>query len=192
MYKQLFVCSMIFSLLVMVPITVHAEHIFKDREAFAQYLDIAQIMAEKFVFEVGDNTYDVYYGYKGSLDSVGDEFVPHTLESMRINEERKSIQISMDEISSKTDMWVRVPEEVLYAENEKFQVLINGKDTGYDLMKFPNDYVVGFVISEDSKDIEIIGTKVIPEFGTIAIMILAVAITSIIIVTAKSRISLRV
>ncbi len=66
------------------------------------------------------------------------------------------------------------------------------EDTGYDLMKIPDGYVVGFVISEDSKDIEIIGTKVIPEFGTIAIMILAVAITSIIIVTAKSRISLRV
>ena len=123
---------------------------------------------------------------------MGDEFIPPTLDSMMINEERKSIQISMGEIPSKTDMWVRVPEEVLYAENEKFQVLINGKDTGYDLMKFPTDYVVGFVISEDSKDIEIIGTKVIPEFGTIAIMILAVAITSIIAVTAKSRISLRV
>ena len=189
LYKQLFVCSVVFSLLVMVP-TVHAEHIFKDREAFAQYLDIAQIMAEKFVFEVGDNAYDVYYGYKGSLDSIGDEFIPPTLESMIINEERKSIQISMNEIPSKTDMWVRIPEEVLYAENEKFQVLINGEDTGYDLMKFPNDYVVGFVVSEDSKDIEIIGTKVIPEFGTIAVMILAVAIISIIAVSAKSRLSI--
>ena len=62
----------------MVPTTVYAEHVFKDREAFAQYLDIAQIMAEKIVFEFGDESYEVYYGYKGSLDSMGDIlFHPH-------------------------------------------------------------------------------------------------------------------
>jgi len=176
----------------MMPTPVHAEHIFKDMEAFGQYFDIAQIMAEKIVFEIGDDTYDVYYGYKGSLDSMGGDFVPPTLDSMVINEERKSIQISMGEIPAKTDMWVRVPEEVLYAENEKYQILLNGKDIDYDLMKFTNDYVVGFVILEDSKNIEIIGTKVIPEFGTITMLVLVVAITSIIVVTAKSRISLRV
>lgn len=96
-----------------IPSTVYAEHIFKDREAFAQYLDIAQVMAEKFVFEFGDNSYDVYYGYKGSLDSMGDDFVPPTLDSMMINEERKSIEITMELVPEKTDFWVRIPFEVL-------------------------------------------------------------------------------
>ena len=41
----------------------------------------------------------------------------------------------------------------------------------------------------DSK-IEIIGTHVIPEFGTIAMIVLAVAIVSIIAVSAKSRLSI--
>ena len=171
----------------MIPISnVYAEHIFQDQEAFAQYLDIAQIMAEKFVFEIGDNAYDVYYGYKGSLDSMGDEFITPTLDSMMINEERKSIQISMGEIPTKTDMWVRIPEEVLYAENEKFQVLIDEEDTGYDLMKMPDGYVVGFVISEDSENIEIIGTKVIPEFGSITILVLGISIIGIVYFVRKS------
>jgi predicted secreted protein with PEFG-CTERM motif len=41
-----------------------------------------------------------------------------------------------------------------------------------------------------AETIEIIGTHVIPEFGTIAAMILAVAIISIIAVSAKSRLSI--
>ena len=41
----------------------------------------------------------------------------------------------------------------------------------------------------DSK-IEIIGTHVVPEFGTIAMIVLAVAIVSIIAVSAKSRLSI--
>ena len=41
-----------------------------------------------------------------------------------------------------------------------------------------------------SEEIEIIGTFVIPEFGTIAAIILAVAITSIIVLSAKTRLSI--
>ncbi len=43
---------------------------------------------------------------------------------------------------------------------------------------------------EDSVEVEIVEGKVIPEFGTIAAMILGVAIISIIAITAKSKLSL--
>ena len=41
-----------------------------------------------------------------------------------------------------------------------------------------------------TEEIEVIGTFVIPEFGTIAAMILAVAIISIIAASARSRLSI--
>ena len=41
-----------------------------------------------------------------------------------------------------------------------------------------------------SAEVEVIDGHVIPEFGVIAAMILAVAIVSIIVVTAKTRLSL--
>jgi predicted secreted protein with PEFG-CTERM motif len=41
-----------------------------------------------------------------------------------------------------------------------------------------------------TEEIEIIGTFVIPEFGTIAAMILAVAIISIIAISSKSRLGM--
>ena len=48
----------------------------------------------------------------------------------------------------------------------------------------------GFINYQASAEVEIIDGHVIPEFGVIAAMILAVAIVSIIVVTAKTRLSI--
>jgi len=165
---------------------VYAEHVFKDIEVHAQYLDISQLESEKVTFTFNDMLYDVYYGYHGSLDAVGSDDVLPTLSSMNVNEERKSIEIIMDDVTEKTDFWVRVPEDVLYAEGEKFIVLVDDVDTRYDLMKFPNEYVIGFIIDEKTKNIEIIGTEVIPEFGMFVILLLGVSMIGLICFTQKS------
>jgi len=59
------------------PTNAYAEHIFKD--AFAQYLDISQIESEKITLNFDDASYDFYYGYHGSLDSIGSESLFPTL-----------------------------------------------------------------------------------------------------------------
>lgn len=164
---------------------VYAEHVFKDVNAYAQYLDISQLESEKITFTFDDKSYDVYYGYHGSLDAMGSDDIFPTLFSMNINEERKSIEIIMDDVPEKTDFWVRMPEDVIYAENEKFVVLVDGVDTGYDLMKFPNDYVIGFFIDENTENVEIIGTGVIPEFGSFVILILIISIFGLVSFTRK-------
>ena len=171
----------LFSLLLIIPVSDYAfaEHIFNP-EAYAQYLDISQIESEKVTFTFDEKSYDIYYGYRGSLDSMGSDELYPVLSSMEINQERKSIEIVMSDVPEKTDFWVRTPEDVLYAEGEKFTVFVDGVDTGYDIMKFPNDYVIGFIISEDTKNIEIVGTRVIPEFGTYAILILGISIMGLV------------
>ena len=88
---------------------------FSNMQVFAQYYDIAHIMAEKVSFEINDRIFDVYYGYKGSLDDIGSDFVEPTLASMNINEERKSIEITMETVPERTDFWVRIPQDMLYA-----------------------------------------------------------------------------
>lgn len=176
MQNQIFVIAIILSILLLIPSGVYGDYIFRETKAFGQYPDIGQIMAEKITFEFGDETYDIYYGYKGSLDSIGSHDEEPILSSMTINEERKSIEIIMEKVSEKTDFWVRIPPEVLYAEGDKFTVLVDGADTGYDLTAFPNDYAIGFIISETTENIEIIGTRVIPEFGALSIMIFGISI----------------
>ena len=170
----------------MVPTNAYAEHVL-NIEAFGQYLDISQLEAEKFVLEVGEDSYDIYYGYSGSLDdSMTDHFSEPVVAEINLNQDRKSLEFNFEKVPEKTDFWVRIPFEVLTAEKEQYQVLINGEDTGYDLMKMPDGYVVGMIISQDTENVEIIGTKVIPEFGALAILVLAVAILSIVYVSKKS------
>lgn len=174
-------------LLLIIPASTfaYAEHIFNP-DAYAQYLDISQLESEKITFTFDGKSYDIYYGYRGSLDSMGSDEQYPVLSSMNINEERKSIEIVMADVPEKTDFWVRTPEAVLYADDEKFKVLVDGVDTGYDLMKFPDDYVVGFIIDEDTKNIEIVGTRVIPEFGAYAILVLGISVFGLIYFVRKS------
>ena len=71
--------------------------------------------------------------------------------------------------------------------NGVFMVLVDGEewdDVEIDGNKVTVEFPAG------TEEIEIIGTFVIPEFGAIAALILAVAIISIIVVSAKTRLSI--
>lgn len=179
----------LFSFLLIAPASslAFAEHIFNP-DAHAQYLDISQLESEKVTFTFDEKSYDVYYGYHGSLDSMGSSDVFPVLSSMNINDEKKSIDIVMDSVPEQTDFWVRMPDELISADKEQFIVLVDGVDTGYDLMKFPTDHVIGFFIEEDTKNIEIIGSRVIPEFGTYAVFILGISIFGLVYFARKSEI----
>lgn len=184
MQSRCFVLVAVLLTLIILPTNAYAEHVL-DIEAFGQYLDISQLESEKITFEFDEKSYDVYYGYHGSLDAMGSDDVFPALSSMSINQENKSIDIVMDDVPEKTDFRVRMPDDVIYAENEKFTVLVDGINTGYDLMKFPTDYVIGFIIDENTKNIEIIGTRVIPEFGAYATLILATSIVGLVFFARK-------
>jgi predicted secreted protein with PEFG-CTERM motif len=68
-----------------------------------------------------------------------------------------------------------------------FMVLVDGEEWD-DIEINGNEVTVMFLAG--AEEIEIIGTFVVPEFGTIAAMILAVAIISIIAISSKSRLSI--
>jgi predicted secreted protein with PEFG-CTERM motif len=68
-----------------------------------------------------------------------------------------------------------------------FMVLVDGEE--WDDVEYDGNTIT-VMFPAGAEEIEIIGTFVIPEFGTIAAMILAVAIISIIAVSAKSRLSI--
>jgi len=82
------------------------------------------------------------------------------------------------------------PLVLISAEDYNFQVFVDEKETEYDLVIHPNGPRIGLILLPNAEKVEIIGTKVIPEFGAIAGMILAVAIIEIIAISAKSRLSI--
>ena len=71
-------------------------------------------------------------------------------------------------------------------DDGSYFVLINNEEVEFEQMgnTLHIDYMAG------TEKIEIVGSHVVPEFGTIAMIILAVAIVSIIAITAKTKISL--
>lgn len=164
-------------------------HIFENRDAFAQYLDIAQLSAEKYQLKVDEKTYDIYYGYHGSfevdVEKIGEELPK--LDSVNINAERRSLEVIMASVPSKSVLWLRLPLEVISAEDAQYQLLVDGVDTKYDLTKFPDQYAIGMIIPQNTKHIEIIGTHVVPEFGALAIPVLAMSIVGIIYFARRSN-----
>src|SRR3990167_7604642 len=99
---------------------------------------------------------------------------------MNINPDRKSIEITMESVPSNSVLWLRLPLEVISAENEQYRLVIDDIDTKYDLTKFPDQYALGMILPKDTKHIEIIGTYVVPEFGVLSIVILGVSFIGII------------
>ena len=75
-------------------------------------------------------------------------------------------------------------------QDDTFFVLVDGEEVDATETTTSTDRTLTIPFSAGSEQIEIIGTVVVPEFGTIAVMILAVAIISIIAVSAKSRLSI--
>jgi len=88
-----------------------------------------------------------------------------------------------------------IPRSVLDAktndgDDTEFFVLVDGEKVDFEEITTSTDRTLTIPFLAGSEQIEIIGTFVIPEFGTIAAMILAVAIISIIAISAKSRLSI--
>ena len=118
----------------------------------------------------------------------GDYCVPYSISSgmvtgASINNNDNSIIVR---ISAEQDGTLTLtPDESIL--NGIFMVLVDGQE--WDDVEISGNQVT-VMFPAGTEKIEVIGTFVIPEFGTIAVMILAVAIISIIAVSAKSRLSI--
>jgi len=71
-------------------------------------------------------------------------------------------------------------------DDGSYFVLINNEEVDFEQM----GRTLHIEYNAGTEKIEIVGSHVVPEFGTIAMIILAVAIVSIIAITAKTKISL--
>ena len=82
---------------------------------------------------------------------------------------------------------INLSEDIITPFNDgSFFVLVNGEESD-DAEQNGTEVTIPF--DSTTTTIEIVGTHVVPEFGAIAAVILAVAIVSIIAVSAKSRLS---
>jgi predicted secreted protein with PEFG-CTERM motif len=139
---------------------------------------------------VTDSTVSV----EGSSDLIGYEITGGKLLGIKPAVESNSLIISID-ATSDGSLTLTIPRSVLDAtinngEDDDFFVLIDGEEVDFDETTTSTERTLTIAFPAGAEEIEIIGTYVVPEFGTIAAMILAVAIISIIAVSAKSKLSI--
>ncbi|NWJ29857.1 PEFG-CTERM sorting domain-containing protein [Marine Group I thaumarchaeote] len=144
----------------------------------------------EFESEITDTTVSV----QGSVDLVGYEITGGKLLSIMTDVDAKSLIILID-ATDDGSLTITIPRSVLDAllgdgSDDDFFVLVNDEEVDFDEIISSTDRILIIAFPAGTETIEIIGTFVIPEFGTIAAMILAVAIISIIAISAKSRLSI--
>lgn len=136
------------------------------------------------------------YAIDGSDVSVGYSITGGSLTSITPDEGSNSIVIGLDTDSDGT-LIIDFPREVLDARadgcsgsEDTFIVLVDGEER--DFAESSTDALRSLSIGFEAgaEQIEVIGTCVIPEFGAIAVVILAVAVVAIVAMTARSRLSI--
>jgi predicted secreted protein with PEFG-CTERM motif len=127
-------------------------------------------------YEAADLTNELNYNISGaSVESV-----------TATNDD--SLLITIHDAEDGSELTITLPDDIITPFNDgSFFVLVNGEESD-DAEQNGNRVTIPF--DADATEIEIVGTHVVPEFGTIAMIVLAVAIVSIIAVSAKSRLSI--
>jgi predicted secreted protein with PEFG-CTERM motif len=143
--------------------------------------------------EVPSTVTDTTVSVQGSSDLIGYEITGGKLVGISPDVESNSLIISID-ATSDGSLTLTIPRSVLDATinggDDDFFVLIDGEEVDFEETTSSTDRTLTIAFPAGAEEIEIIGTFVVPEFGTIAAMILAVAIISIIAISAKSRLSI--
>jgi len=136
---------------------------------------------------------DTTVSVQGSTDLIGYTITGGKLLGIITDFDANSLIISIEATDDGT-LTLTIPRSVLDAtingEDDDFFVLVDGEEVDFDETTTSIDRTLTIEFPAGAEEIEIIGTFVIPEFGTIAAMILAVAIISIIAISAKSRLSI--
>jgi predicted secreted protein with PEFG-CTERM motif len=146
------------------------------------------------IYEVkipNSGTFDVFYTMKGG-EVTNMELSQGDL-SLVINIKNKSdgvldLKLLRDNIDSLTNTEQDIDFIVLIYEKDNSVIPIQ---TEYKKIDKNDSYrEISIPIKKDDVKVKIVGTHVVPEFGAIAMIVLAVAIVSIIAVSAKSRLSI--
>jgi len=137
---------------------------------------------------------DTTVSVEGSTDLIGYVITGGKLLGIITDFDANSLIISI-QADEDGVLTLTIPRSVLDAlfengDDDDFFVLIDGEEVDFDETTTSTDRTLTIEFPAGAEEIEIIGTFVIPEFGTIAAMILAVAIISIIAISAKSRLSI--
>lgn len=113
--------------------------------------------AETYRLEIDESVFDIEYDLDGDVIA------------MATDKETISLLIATENVED-SEFIIKLPNDLIRAENNEFAVLVNGFEVEYDILDASNGHL-SFFIPTFTEEIEIIGTYVVPEFPLGAIML---------------------
>jgi hypothetical protein len=174
----------LFSVSLLVVFTVYPA--VADEAILIQQYDIAELMMNKYLVTVEQDEFTVFYRISttGSFGEGTHEDFEAKITLIEVNQERQSLTIKLDSVAQTDIMSLRIPKELISAEGKQLALFIDGKETQYEWsVKEPYNNMI-FIVPSHTAEIEIVGTRVIPEF-TSGLLILIVSSAALVVPLAR-------
>ena len=147
--------------------------------------EIIEITKEFEVNAGNTGTFDIKYTIRGG-----------TVEDIEVESENLGLLVKINSLDD-GKIILELPREFIDAEkqngkDEKFIILINDAQTTYEeIQSDPTVRIIEINFEKGDSEIQIIGTHVIPEFGTIVMIILTIGILTSILLT-KNKFQIKI
>lgn len=126
----------------------------------------------------------------GQSFTVNYNTVGSTVSDMSLNTQDTSLVVDL-KTSSDGNLTMTMPRTLIDAKSgssdDQFIVLVDGADTEFTESKTDADRTISLSIPDGTQQVEVIGTQVIPEFGGLSFVVMVIAIISIIVISANTK-----
>ena len=137
-----------------------------------------------------DDEENITVAVDGEIFSVKYSIENGTVTAAYIDVETKSLIIVIDSLDDGV-VTLTLPNSLITSDEYGYFILVDGEEAdNYDESSTSSSTTLTIPFGAGTEQIEIIGSWVVPEFGAIAGLVLAAAIISIIVLSAKTRISI--
>ena len=120
------------------------------------------------------------------VDTLNYSISSGSVSSIMTNSDDATLVVAID-TSDDGELSINLDSDYITAfDDGSYFVLVNGEEVWFS----QDGYDLTIPYESGTEKIEIVGSVVVPEFGTIAMIVLAVAIVSIIVLTTKTRTAL--
>jgi len=160
--------------------TIETGFDFYSKGALIETTDIFEVDAGSY------GTFDVDYTIRGA-----------TVKDMRVDSVALALLVIL-ETDDDGAITLKLPREsidakIMNGQDDDFIILIDGAEVPHtDVTTNSESRTISIDFEEGDLDIEIIGTFVVPEFGSIVMIILVIGIVTTILLSAKNRIPIKI
>ena len=150
--------------------------------------DIAEIMMNKYKISTDQGEFTLFYRLSITGSVGGDTFedLETKISSVNINQERASLIITFDNVKQTDIMSLMLPKELISAEGEQLALFVDGKEIEYEWSVKEKYNTLIFILPKQTTEVEVVGTRVIPEFPS-GLLILGVVSSGLIVGRALAK-----